>query len=97
MKISYKIIITIIVFIISLFLPKINIEGFNTYTSCIEDGYPMDFCTKTPVQTTNGKEYCNCGSGYFGAFHMGEGKCYCYLFNGLLPYKSEQPYESSPF
>lgn len=94
---TYKIIIAIFVFIITLFLPKINMEGFTTYNGCIEDGYPMDFCSKTPVQTQNGSAFCSCADGYFGSYHMDDGKCYCYLFGGLLPYKTAQPYESSPF
>ena len=97
MNSGYKIFIAIIVFFITLFLPKVNLEGFNTYTGCIEDGYPMDFCAKTPVQTTNGKEFCSCSNGYFGAFHMGEDKCYCYIDGGLLPHTSERPYKSTPF
>ena len=97
MNTFYNIIIASIVFIVTLFLPKVNLEGFTTYTGCIEEGYPMDFCTKTPIQTTNGSEFCSCSSGYFGAFHMGEGKCYCYMHDGLLPNTSEQPFETSPF
>ena len=91
---NYKIIILIFIFIFTLFLPKVSMEGFETYTGCIEEGYPMDFCTQTPVKTANGSGFCSCANGYFGSYHMGEGKCYCYLFT---PPTQEQPYESSPF
>ena len=26
-------------------------EGFESYNNCIEQGYPMDFCIKTPIQS----------------------------------------------
>ena len=47
----------------------------------------MDFCMQTPIQSKVDNGYCSCADGYFGSFHMGEGKCYCYLFNGLLHIK----------
>lgn len=72
-------------------------EGFTTYNQCIEEGYPMDFCTQTPIVNSIDQGHCSCADGFFGSWHMGEGKCYCYLFDGLLPYKTEQPFESSPF
>jgi len=72
-------------------------EGFESYNNCREQGYPLDFCTQIPIQSKTGNEYCSCADGYFGSWHMGEGKCYCYLFNGLLPHKITRPYESTPF
>jgi hypothetical protein len=72
-------------------------EGFESYNNCVEQGYPMDFCIKTPIQSKVDHGYCSCADGYFGSWHMGEGKCYCYLFNGLLPHKITRPFESSPF
>jgi hypothetical protein len=72
-------------------------EGFGSYTKCMEQGYPMDFCAQTPNQLDTTNEYCSCANGYFGSWHMGEGKCYCYLFNELTPDRTTRPYESSPF
>jgi predicted nucleic acid-binding Zn finger protein len=57
----------------------------------------MDFCIRTPIQSKVDNGYCSCADGYFGSWHMGEGKCYCYMFNGLLPHKITRPYKSSPF
>jgi hypothetical protein len=72
-------------------------EGFESYNNCIEQGYPMDFCIRTPIQSKVDNGYCSCADGYFGSWHMGEGKCYCYMFNGLLPHKITRPFKSSPF
>lgn len=93
-----KIIFLIIILIFSLFLSTTSFkEGFESYTTCVEQGYPMDFCMQTPIQSKVDNGYCSCADGYFGSFHMGEGKCYCYLFNGLLPHKITRPYSSKPF
>ena len=95
-----KIIFLIFLFIIviSIFSCKsTNKEGFESYTNCIEQGYPMDFCIKTPIQSQVDNGYCSCADGYFGSWHMGDGKCYCYLFNGLLPHKITRPFQSKPF
>ena len=79
-----KIIFLIIILIFSLFLSTTSFkEGFESYTTCVEQGYPMDFCMQTPVQAKVNDGYCSCADGYFGSFHMDDGKCYCYLFNGL--------------
>jgi|TARA_B110000285_G_scaffold196235_1_gene227065 hypothetical protein len=95
---NYKIIILIFVFILTLFIPYLTTkEGFQSYPACIEEGYPMDFCMKTPVESTSGSNFCSCGSGFFGSFHMDDGKCYCYLFDGLLPQNTSKPFETSPF
>lgn len=72
-------------------------EGFESYTNCIEQGYPMDFCIKTPIESQVDNGYCSCADGYFGSWHMDDGKCYCYLFNGLLPHKITRPFQSKPF
>jgi len=73
------------------------IEGFDSYNTCIADGYPQGFCISTPIESSLETGFCSCAQGFFGAWHRDEGKCYCYLFNGLLPYKTSQPYHSSPF
>lgn len=72
-------------------------EGFGNYTHCMEEGYPLEFCAKTPVETNTSYEYCSCADGYFGSWHMDDGKCYCYLQNGLLPKNFYTPFASSPF
>ncbi len=96
-KIIIYIFLSLFLFIIFVSSCKTNIEGFNTYNSCIEQGYPMDFCIRTPIQSNIDNGYCSCANGYFGSWHMDDGKCYCYLFNGLLPDKTTRPFETTPF
>jgi len=72
-------------------------ESFTTYNQCIEEGYPLGFCTQTPIESTLDYGYCNCAGGYFGSWHMEEGKCYCYLRNGIIPLQYDKPFETKPF
>lgn len=74
-----------------------NKEGFESYTQCVEQGYPLDFCVRTPIQSKIDTGYCSCAEGYFGSWHMDDNKCYCYLSNGLIPQKFGTPFYSSPF
>tara|TARA_B100001059_G_scaffold132267_1_gene132426 strand:+ start:1677 stop:1967 length:291 start_codon:yes stop_codon:yes gene_type:complete len=93
-----KIIFLIFLFIFVIFVSSSNnIEGFNTYNSCIEQGYPMDFCVKTPIQSKIDSGFCSCADGYFGSWHMGDGKCYCFLDNGLIQHNKNHEFQSSPF
>mgnify|MGYP006114276313 CR=1 FL=1 len=73
------------------------IEPFESYENCVQQGYPNDFCLQTPIQSKVNYGYCKCVDGNFGSFHMDDGKCYCYLYNGLLPHKITRPFKSSPF
>lgn len=97
MNTFYKTVIAIVVFLLSLFLPKVNIETFNNYTGCIEDGYLEEYCMRTPMKFTNDNDFCSCSNGFIGEFYANDGKCYCRMQNGLLPNIDEQPFESTPF
>ena len=60
-------------------------EGYESLTNCIDQGYPKDWCLKTPIQSQIDDGYCYCGNGQLGTYRYG-GKCYCAPFNLTFPY-----------
>ena len=58
-----------------LFFEKSTIEGYESLTNCIDQGYPKDWCMKTPIQSQIDDGYCYCGNGQLGTFQY-DGKCY---------------------
>jgi len=95
-----NIIFLIIIFLFSLLLSSYSsyssyssipvTEGFESYNTCIEQGYPMDFCMETPIQSKIDNEYSSSTDGYFGSWQMIEG-------SDLLLHKINKPYQSKPF
>jgi hypothetical protein len=82
--------ILIIVFLfIYMFSPFKTIENFDSLTTCMDQGYPKDWCMQTPLQSDLGSAYCNCANGRLGSYHM-NGKCYCYPFNPTFPYYTDK-------
>ncbi len=79
----------IIFLLIYLFSPIKKIENFDSLTTCLNQGYPKDWCMQTPLQSDLSSEYCSCANGQLGSYHM-NGKCYCYPFNPTFPYYTEK-------
>ena len=79
----------VILFVIYLACPKKSIEGYESLTSCLNQGYPKDWCMQTPLQSDLGPAYCECANGQLGSYHM-NGKCYCYPFNPTFPYYTDK-------
>ena len=44
-------ILFVIFFIVYLVCPKNIIEGFESLTNCLDQGYPKDWCLQTPIQS----------------------------------------------
>ena len=92
-----NIIFLIIIFLFSLLLSLYSsyssvsvTEGFESYNTCIEQGYPMDFCMETPIQSKIDNGYSSCTDGDYGSWEMIEG-------SDLLLHKINKPYQSKPF
>lgn len=52
-----------------------NIETFDTYNTCQNQGYPADFCTKSPREN----QFCSCPAGQ--KLYKRYGICYCQTYN----------------
>ena len=64
---------------------KRNTEGFDTHTACVNQGYPYDFCMRTPPQMLQGEQYCNCANGQIGT-RTQPGMCSCFPYENMFPY-----------
>jgi hypothetical protein len=93
----FSYIFLICILLLSLLFSSKTIEGFESYENCVQQGYPNSFCMEGPIISKVDYGYCKCADGRFGSFHMDNGTCYCYLYNGLLPHKINTPYQSKPF
>jgi len=65
------------------------VEGYQSFTDCLNQGYPKDFCIQTPVQSVISDSYCNCVNGQLGTYKH-DNQCYCYPFDPLQPYYTEK-------
>jgi len=83
------IILSIFIIIFNSAQPRSIIEGYESYENCVRQGYPNDFCMQTPIKSKLGESYCKCANGEYGSFHMGDGKCYCYLYGPRDPYYTQ--------
>lgn len=72
---TFQVILSLILFIVVLVIthPK-KIEGFNPYDTCIDQGYPMEWCLKTGVPN-NASDPCVCPPGQ--KLYRRYGTCYC--------------------
>ena len=65
------------------------VEGYQSFTDCLNQGYPKDFCIQTPIQSVISESYCNCANGQLGTYKH-DNQCYCYPFDPLQPYYTEK-------
>ena len=54
-------------------------EGYESLTTCVEQGYPKEFCLNVPVQA-NLDTRCRCATGEFGNYKS-PSRCDCQPFN----------------
>lgn len=52
-----------------------QVENFDSYQNCLNQGYPMNFCLKSPLEV-NGT--CGCPSGQKA--YVRYGRCYCQTY-----------------
>ena len=79
----FSIIFILFIYFLSTYFYK---EGFNNYDDCVYQGYPQSFCSRTPIETSSGPQYCKCPDGYLSGWHMNDDKCYCYMKNGITSF-----------
>lgn len=72
----YLLLVTIILFVSS---QKPVKEGYESLTTCVEQGYPKEFCLNVPVQA-NLDTRCRCATGEFGNYEN-PSRCDCRPFN----------------
>ena len=72
------ILIVIILFVSSQKHVKIK-EGYESLTTCVEQGYSKDFCLNVPIQA-NLDTRCRCATGEFGNYKS-PSTCDCKPFN----------------
>lgn len=60
-------------------------EAFQAMNSCVNQGYPRDFCMRTPSQAVAGGQYCNCANGQLGTRPQ-PGVCSCFPYESMFPY-----------
>lgn len=53
-------------------------ENFDTYGSCVNQGYPFDWCLRVPVDVYNSESLCWCPAGQKIYKHYG--RCYCQTY-----------------
>ena len=78
-------ILLIIFFVNYIVYPSNIVEGFESLTNCINQGYPKDWCMQTPLQSVLSSGSCYCGNRQLGTYQS-DGKCHCPYINPILPY-----------
>jgi len=58
-----------------------NKEGFETVSSCVEQGYPYEFCMRSPLAAIGGDRYCTCADGSISSV-VAPGVCSCFPYPG---------------
>ena len=76
----YILLISILLFVSSQKLLKVK-EGYESLTTCVEQGYPKEFCLNVPVQASLDNR-CRCATGEFGNYES-PSRCDCKPFNLL--------------
>ena len=61
-------------------------EGYDSLTTCEDQGYPKDFCLNVPVQSSFDNR-CRCATGEWGKYESSS-KCDCYASS---PFFSQYP------
>ena len=89
MNYYFIMLISLIIILFNSAIPRSIKEGYESYENCVRQGYPNTFCMRTPIKSKMGESYCKCANGEFGSFHIGDGKCYCYLYGPREPYYVE--------
>tara|TARA_B110000483_G_scaffold68665_1_gene85763 strand:- start:13229 stop:13519 length:291 start_codon:yes stop_codon:yes gene_type:complete len=89
MKIVVILLVLLILYLAMIIYNKKNLENYQSYTDCLNQGYPNKFCINTPTQSVISDNYCYCTNGVLGTLNN-KNKCTCYPFNPILPYYSEK-------
>ena len=83
---NYTLYISLIVIILFVSSQGKVKEGYDSLTTCEDQGYPKEFCLNVPVQSSFDNR-CRCATGEWGKYESSS-KCHCYPFS---PFFSQYP------
>lgn len=78
MKYFIYIILLIMILLFSIVSLKTAKEGFNTYDNCVSQGYPLDWCLRSPIDVYDSESLCSCPAGQ--KIYKRYGRCLCQTY-----------------
>jgi hypothetical protein len=81
--INWTIVLIIFYIIVKSNYKQLNLENYENWTDCVNQGYPKDWCLFTPDPLNPSPGYCNCGGNRYSGYRV-NGNCNCYLHNPQL-------------
>ena len=80
---NYTLYISLIVIILFVSSQQTKVkEGYDSLTTCEDQGYPKEFCLNVPVQSSFDNR-CRCATGEWGIYESSS-KCRCFPFTSFF-------------